>query len=107
MIVEYIRYAIPAERAAAFEAGYAAAQAALDASPHCLGWELSRCTEEPTSYILRIEWDSADGHLQGFRRGPHFREFFAAIRPFVNDIQEMRHYERTAVVGGSEIIRSG
>lgn len=101
MIVEYIRYTIPTERAAAFEAGYTAAQAALDASPHCLGWELARCAEEPTSYILRIEWDSADGHLHGFRQGPHFREFFAAIRPFVDDIQEMRHYERTAVVGGS------
>lgn len=100
MIIEYIRYAISDDRRAAFEADYARAQAALAASPHCLGWELTRCVEEPGQYILRIEWDSAEGHLQGFRRSPEFRGFFAAIRPYVGDIQEMRHYELTDVRGG-------
>jgi quinol monooxygenase YgiN len=99
LIVEYIRYTIDADRRAAFEAAYGEAQAALAASSHCLGWELARCTEEPSSYVLRIEWDSVDGHLQGFRRSPEFRAFFAAVRPYVGDIQEMRHYEPTAVVG--------
>lgn len=97
MIVEYIRYTIPPERRDAFEAGYGGAQAVLAASPHCLGWELCRCRDEPSSYILRIEWDSAEGHMQGFRKSPEFPAFFAAVRPFYNDIQEMRHYELTAV----------
>ncbi|HEY0020519.1 MAG TPA: antibiotic biosynthesis monooxygenase [Longimicrobium sp.] len=99
MIVEYVRYQIPAERRDAFEAAYAAAQPSLQASPHCLSWELSRCSEDPGQYTLRIEWDSAEGHMQGFRRGPDFGPFFAAIRPYIGDIQEMRHYELTAVRG--------
>jgi hypothetical protein len=49
---------------------------------------------------LRIEWDSVDGHMQGFRSSPEFRTFFAAIRPYIGDIQEMRHYEKTAVISG-------
>lgn len=102
MIVEYIRYAVTEDRRAGFEAAYAEAQAALRASPHCLGWELARCADEPGRYILRIEWDSAEGHLAGFRRSPGFRAFFAAIRPFVGDIEEMRHYERTAVRSAAE-----
>jgi quinol monooxygenase YgiN len=97
VIVEYVRYTIPAERRDAFERGYGEAQAALAASAHCLGYELARCVDDPTQYVLRIEWDSAEGHLQGFRRSPEFRAFFAAVRPFVDDIAEMRHYERTAV----------
>ncbi len=101
MIVEYIRYEIDEPRRAAFEEGYAAAQAALRASPHCLGWELARCAEDPGQYVLRIEWDSAEGHLQGFRRGPEFRSFFAAIGPYVDAIQEMRHYEPTSVRSGT------
>lgn len=101
MIVEYIRYTIPAERRDAFEAGYGQAQQALAASSHCLGYELARCVEEPASYILRIEWDSAEGHMQGFRKSPEFGAFFAAVRPFFNDIAEMRHYEVTAVRSGS------
>jgi quinol monooxygenase YgiN len=99
MIVEYVRYTIPAERRDAFEAGYGVAAPALDASPHCLSYELTRCAEDPTQYVLRIEWDSAEGHMQGFRRSPEFRTFFAAVRPFVGDIAEMRHYEPTAVRG--------
>lgn len=99
MIVEYIRYVVNDGRRSDFETAYERAQAALLVSPHCLGWELARCTEEPSRYVLRIEWDSAVGHLQGFRGSPEFRAFFAAVRPFVGDIEEMRHYEVTPVRG--------
>jgi quinol monooxygenase YgiN len=98
MIVEYIRYTIPADRRAAFEGAYAQASRSLDASAHCLGYELSRCVDEPGAYVLRIEWDSAEGHLRGFRGSPEFRAFFAAVGPYVGNIAEMRHYELTGVV---------
>ena len=97
MIVEYVRYTIDEGRAEAFEAAYARAAPSLDASPHCLAYELSRCVEAPESYVLRIEWDSVEGHMQGFRRSAEFAAFFAAIRPYVGDIAEMRHYAPTAV----------
>jgi quinol monooxygenase YgiN len=101
MIVEYIRYAVGPERAEAFEAAYAVAQGSLEASPHCLRYEVARCVEEPGVYVVRIEWDSQEGHLRGFRASPEFRTFFAAVRPFVGDITEMRHYEATAIRGGT------
>jgi len=97
MIVEYIRYALVAHSGEELVAAYARAQESLRASPNALAWELSRCTEDPSAYILRIEWDSAEGHLQGFRKGEHFPGFFAAIKPFVGEIAEMRHYQPTAV----------
>jgi quinol monooxygenase YgiN len=98
MIVEYIRYTIPAEQRTAFESAYTQASASLDALPHCRGYELSSAVDEPEAYVLRIEWDSAEGHLQGFRGSPEFRAFFAAIGPYVGNIAEMRHYELTDVV---------
>ena len=72
MIIEYIRYRIDEPRAAAFLAAYEEAQASLRTSPHCLGYELSQCTEAKESFTLRIQWDSADGHLKGFRTSPEF-----------------------------------
>jgi quinol monooxygenase YgiN len=95
MIVEYIRYEIPDPEP--FLRGYQTARAALDSSRHCLAYELSRCTEEPASFILRIEWDSVEGHLQGFRKSPEFAEFLGAVRPFIENIREMRHYQVTSV----------
>jgi quinol monooxygenase YgiN len=97
MIVEYIRYRAPEPRGAALIEAYASAQHSLRASPLCLGFELSRCTEAPEHYILRIEWDSAEGHLEGFRKSEHFPPFLAAVRPFLADIEEMRHYDLTDV----------
>ncbi len=78
-------------------AAYERAQQALKASPHCLGYELAHCVEEPEHYILRIEWDSQEGHLQGFRQSLQFQAFSQDVRPFFNDIEEMRHYDVTQV----------
>ena len=45
------------------------------------------------SYNVRLVWDSVEGHMEGFRKGPNFPPFLAAIRPFIPQIDEMRHYE--------------
>ena len=99
MIVEYIRYQIPPQRCDEFEAAYARAARSLADAQECVDYELTRCADEPSSYILRITWTSARDHLEGFRGGEHFAGFFAEIKPYVSEIQEMRHYERTAVAG--------
>ena len=93
MIVEYIRYNIDDGRAEAFEQAYRRAAQALDSSQHCQRYEISRCSEDPTQHVVRIEWDSEQGHLSGFRQSPEFHSFFEAVGPFVNDIEEMRHYQ--------------
>ncbi|WP_242908208.1 group II truncated hemoglobin [Actinomadura terrae] len=104
MIVEYVRYRIAPGQAEAFEAAYAEAAVSLSAAPQCVDYELSRCVEEPESYVLRIGWTSAEDHMEGFRGGEHFPAFFAAIKPYVKRIEEMRHYEPTGVRGtGSSV----
>ncbi len=35
--------------------------------------------------------------MESFRKGPHFTGFFAAIKPFVDEIAEMRHHKPTAI----------
>ena len=106
MIIEYIRYELSVHEGAELIDAYAAARVHLEAAPECIGYELSQCEEAPASFILRIRWTSTEAHMQGFRRGPHFPPFLAAIRPFVGEIAEMRHYrptelswERVGVVG--------
>jgi quinol monooxygenase YgiN len=99
VIVEYIRYKIDEGRRDAFEKAYVQAGESLTASSHCRAYELTRCTEDAEQYILRIEWDSAEGHMKGFRSSPEFKAFFAAVQPYVKDIEEMRHYELTAARG--------
>ena len=101
MVVEYIRYSIDNGRAEAFADAYRSASEALEASEHCERYEVSRCSEDPTQHVVRIEWDSEEGHLSGFRRSAEFRGFFEAVGPFVHDIEEMRHYQVTLSSPGS------
>jgi quinol monooxygenase YgiN len=93
MIVEYLRYTVPEQEAKSFERAYEQAAEYLLAAPNCMGYDAARCSDEPASYIVRIHWDSAEGHLEGFRKGPQFPPFFALVKPFVPLIAEMRHYE--------------
>jgi quinol monooxygenase YgiN len=64
-------------------------------APSIERYEVSRCSEDPTQHVVRIEWDSQEGHLDGFRQSREFHAFFEAVGPFVHDIEEMRHYQVT------------
>jgi hemoglobin len=106
VIIEYLRYRIDQADAEDFEAAYARAAVPLSAAPECVDYELSRCVDESEWYTLRITWTSADDHLRGFREGEHFKAFFSEIGPYVRQIEEMRHYERTAVHGSGSSVPS-
>ena len=98
MIIEYIRYKIDPRRTAEFDDAYRRAGALLDASPRCLSWEVAGCVDDLGKEIVRIEWDSVEGHLDGFRKSADFKPFLEATQPFFEDIQEMTHY---AITGGA------
>jgi hemoglobin len=99
MIMEIIRYKLDPGQESAFEAAYGQAQRFLAGSPNCLSYQLTRCLKDRGRYVLMIEWDSLEGHLQGFRRSPAFREFVSMVAPYLNKIEEMEHYETTGVAG--------
>ena len=99
MIVEYTRYKIDESRRAAFLNDYRKAAESLKSSMNCLAYELTQCTEDEAYFTLRIEWDSEEGHLKGFRTGAEFKTFLPLVKPYINDIEEMRHYRLTDVTG--------
>lgn len=93
MIVEYVRYRIPESRSDEFEAAYKKAAEHLRRSVYCQQYEISRCVEEPELYTVRIEWDSLESHMQGFRKSQEFGDFLVHVRPFFGQIEEMQHYD--------------
>jgi len=93
MVIEYIRYQVPREHHAEFLEAYRAANDDLGASTHCIRYEVNQGVEEPDNFIVRIEWDSLEGHEKGFRTGAQFASFFARVKPFFPNIREMKHYQ--------------
>lgn len=53
MVVEYIRYEVPPERAEEFEQAYLKGGQILDADEHRLRFEVARGVEEPEYYVVR------------------------------------------------------
>src|SRR5262245_62149042 len=92
MIPEVIRYRIPAAATTEFVQAYRYAGEVLKQSTHCQGFELIQSTKDPEMFLLIIRWDSAQGHLDGFRKSPQFRPFFELVKPFLSNILEMEHY---------------
>lgn len=94
---EIIRYKISAEQQADFETAFTKAGEFLKASPYCLSYDIVHGVEEPQHYIIRIHWTSVDDHLQKFRSSAEFKSFFALVRPFYTNIEEMKHYTSTGI----------
>jgi len=93
MIVEYLRYTIAEEQQEQFVKDYTEAATPLLESPFCKHYELCQCVEDSSKFMIRIEWTSADDHLQKFRKSGEFGRFLALIKPYIDSIDEMRHYE--------------
>jgi len=100
--VEIIRYNIAKENQPGFEQAYSNAAQYLQSSKYCLGYQVIHGKEEPNHYIVVIHWTSIDEHLNGFRKSPQFMPFFNLVKPFYNNIEEMKHYELTPITWQKE-----
>lgn len=94
--LEVIRYNIPQDQQKNFEQAYIDAGSYLKASKYCLAYQVIHGKEETNHYIVLIHWTSMDDHLNGFRKSAEFMPFFNLVKPFFNNIEEMKHYEPTS-----------
>ena len=94
MIVEYLRYTIEEDRQADFITDYKNASEPLLSSAYCQEYEFCQCVEDPSKFVIRIQWSSADEHLSKFRGSEEFKAFFVHIKPYLKNIDEMRHYNK-------------
>ena len=95
--VEIIRYNIATDQQKNFEQAYTNAAKYLKASPYCLGYKVIHGKEEPAHYIVIIHWTSMEEHLNGFRKSADFMPFLNLVKPFYNNIEEMKHYDSTSI----------
>lgn len=92
---EIIRYNIAEQEMDNFEKAYTRAGQYLRASEYCLGYQVIHGSEEPNHYIVIIYWTSEEDHLKGFRKSKDFMAFFNLVKPFYNNLEEMKHYKLT------------
>ena len=93
MILEIANIEIKADQLVAFEQNLEKAQSVIAQAQGYLGHDFQQCIEEPTKYVLLIQWESLEAHTEGFRQSELFREWRALIGKYFAAPPEVLHYE--------------
>jgi len=93
MILEQAVFTIAAGSEQAFEADFEQARELVAQSPGYRSLRLLRGIEQPSRYLLLIEWDSVEDHMQGFRESELFQRWAALTRPHFGAAPDVRHFD--------------
>jgi heme-degrading monooxygenase HmoA len=93
MIVEIVLLKAKEGAADSLRDGLRAAQAVIAQAAGYRSSTFHRGIEEPDAFLLRIEWDTMEAHMRGFREGPLHAEWRGHFFHFVDGPFKMTHYE--------------
>jgi heme-degrading monooxygenase HmoA len=77
----------------AFEVAFAVAKDLILAAPGCAHLSLGRCVERPSAYLLLVQWERLEDHLEGFRQSPAFLEWRRLLHHFYDPAPVIEHFE--------------
>ena len=92
MILEHALLPVVAGRESEFEAAFARARRIIAVSPGFRRLSLSRCIERPSHYLLLVEWDTVEAHVDGFRVSPGYGEWRALLHRFYDPFPLVEHF---------------
>jgi heme-degrading monooxygenase HmoA len=75
-----------------FAAAYAKAYPILAGTPGCRSVRMTRGVETSTRFVLLVEWDSVDAHLDNFRATDRFAQWRALIGPYFDGAPRVEHF---------------
>jgi len=94
MILEIADIRIQPGQQAGFEAALREGIAtALSRSPGFISARMERGVESPERYILLVEWETLDDHMQGFRNGPLFAVWRGLIGSYFAGPPSVEHFK--------------
>ena len=62
-----------------------------------IGLEVSRCLEDPSTFLLLVEWETLEDHMVNFREGPDFEAWRAALHHFYEPFPVVQHFTTVEV----------
>ncbi len=78
---------------AAFAEAYAKARETLVTTPGCRSVRMTQGIESPFRFVLLVEWDSVDAHLDNFRATERFATWRGLIGPYFDGAPTVEHFE--------------
>lgn len=92
MVLEVALINVVAGQEPAFAEAYAQARHTLASTPGCRGVRMTRGVESPSKFVLLVEWDSVDAHLENFRATERFQTWRDLIGPYFDGAPLVEHF---------------
>ncbi|TJZ78061.1 antibiotic biosynthesis monooxygenase [Rhodococcus oryzae] len=99
MILEHALLQVKSGRSAEFETAFGLARQIISSMAGFRTLSLSRCLEHPDTYLLLVEWDSLDDHVEGFRKSPQYEQWRSLLHDFYDLFPTVEHYEQVDFAG--------
>ena len=93
VIIEHVLLPVRPGEEDAFESAFAEAKALLLASSGCLALSLARGIEQPSTYLMRVEWRDLGDHTVGFRGSPAYARWSELLHHFYEPFPVVEHFE--------------
>ena len=92
MVIEIVRSTIKPGQAEEFQKAFADASRHLQAAKGYLGHDLRQGIENPDQFVLTVQWNTYEDHVNGFRGSPPWEEFRNALGAYYAAPSEVTHW---------------
>jgi heme-degrading monooxygenase HmoA len=91
MVLEVALINVLAGQEDEFIVAYGKAREVLAGTPGCRSVRMTRGVESPARFVLLVEWDSVDAHLDNFRATERFTTWRGLIGPYFDGAPDVQH----------------
>jgi heme-degrading monooxygenase HmoA len=92
MILERVLVHIVPGQEAAYEQALVEASKVIAKADGFISIRALRGIENPHTYVLMIEWESVEAHMEGFRESELFTHYRALVGPHLDGAAQVEHY---------------
>jgi heme-degrading monooxygenase HmoA len=92
MILEVAILDIKPNQEDEFETAFAKAQLIISSMTGYISHQLQKCVENPSRYILLVNWETLEDHNIGFRESNEYQEWRALLHHFYDPFPTVEHY---------------
>lgn len=75
-----------------FEAAFAKAEKIIGSMTGYISHQLQKCIEDPSKYILLVNWTDLEAHTVGFRGSVEYQEWKALLHHFYDPFPTVEHF---------------
>jgi len=92
MVLEHALLSVIPGRESDFEVAMAKALPIISSHPACHGAAVHRQVENPSIFVLLVQWDSVEAHMDDFRKSALFEEWRLLTHPFYTEKPAVTHF---------------